>query len=89
MSGGYFDYSQYQIKDIANSISESINNDWVINEYSDQTINEFKNGVELLNKAYIYAQRIDWLLSGDDGEESFHERLNDELGKLNETPKNS
>ena len=25
--------------------------------------------------AGIYAQRIDWLLSGDDGEDSFHERL--------------
>lgn len=50
--------------------------------YSDETIVEFKNGVEILKKAYIYAQRIDWLLSGDDGEESFLERLKEELQQL-------
>ncbi|MDE6534560.1 MAG: hypothetical protein K2K82_00960 [Muribaculaceae bacterium] len=51
-------------------------------EYSPETISEFKKGLNLLRKAYIYAQRIDWLLSGDDGEESFHERLKDELTEL-------
>ena len=50
--------------------------------YSDETIAEFKNGIEILKKAYIYAQRIDWLLSGDDGEESFHKRLKEELQQL-------
>lgn len=50
--------------------------------YSDETIAEFKNAIEILKKAYIYAQRIDWLLSGDDGEESFHERLKEELQQL-------
>jgi len=51
--------------------------------YSDETIAEFKNGVEILKKAYIYAQRIDRLLSGDDGEESFHKRLKEELQQVN------
>jgi hypothetical protein len=32
--------------------------------------------------AEIYAQRIDWLLSGDDGEDSFRERLKEDLEKL-------
>ena len=50
--------------------------------YSDETIVEFKNAIEILKKAYIYAQRIDWLLSGDDGEKSFHERLKEELQQL-------
>ena len=36
----------------------------------------------MLKKAYIYAQRVDWLLSGDDGNESFIERLTEELNKL-------
>lgn len=82
MSGGHFNYTQYNIEDISNEINELISDGDILNEYSKQTINEFKNAVEILNKAYIYAQRIDWLLSGDDGEESFHERLNEELGKL-------
>ena len=51
-------------------------------EYSEATITEFKKGLDYLRKAYIYAQRIDWLLSGDDGEESFHERLKEELEEL-------
>ena len=53
--------------------------------YSADVINEFKIGVEKLKEAYIYAQRIDWLLSGDDGEESFLERLKEELNKLKNT----
>ena len=51
-------------------------------EYSKETIKEFKKGLVILRKAYIYAQRIDWLLSGDDGEESFHKRLKEELNNL-------
>lgn len=51
-------------------------------DYTEETINEFRKGVEILKKARIYAQRIDWLLSCDDGEESFHRRLNAELEQL-------
>jgi hypothetical protein len=32
--------------------------------------------------AKIYAQRVDWFLSGDDGEETFHERLKEDLGLI-------
>lgn len=52
-------------------------------DYTEETINEFRKGVEILKKARIYAQRIDWFLSGDDGEESFHRRLKEELKQLN------
>lgn len=51
-------------------------------KYPDEVIEKFKEGVDILKKAYVYAQRIDWLLSGDDGEESFLERLKEELEKL-------
>lgn len=50
-------------------------------KYSDEIIEKFKLGVEKLKKAYIYAQRIDWLLSGDDGPETFLERLKKELNE--------
>ena len=98
MSGGHFEYSQYRITDIYDTIESEIkqnnkvipNNErdsWVkpgskYSEWSDKTIKEFKKGVELLKKAQVYAQRIDWLLSGNDGEESFHERLKEELNNL-------
>jgi hypothetical protein len=52
-------------------------------KYSDEIINEFKIGVKKLKEAYIYAQRIDWLLSGDDGPETFLTRLKEELNEKN------
>jgi hypothetical protein len=36
--------------------------------------------------AAIYVQRIDWLMSGDDGEESFMRRLKEELDELDSKP---
>ncbi len=51
-------------------------------KYPDEVIEKFKESLEILRKAEIYAQRIDWLISGDDGEESFLERLKEDLGKL-------
>ena len=113
MSGGYYEYAQYHINDIANAIEEYINghsldeediNDYIKSrwledkekeyirknkhtkpnpfDYNKETIKELKKGLAILRKAYIYAQRIDWLLSGDDGEDSFHKRLKEELDNL-------
>ena len=55
-----------------------------LNHYKlrDDVIEEFKKGYEMLRKAEIYAQRIDWYLAGDDGEESFMERLKQDLDAL-------
>jgi hypothetical protein len=52
-------------------------------EYSPHIIEEFKNAVKYLKIAQVYAQRVDWLVSGDDGEESFISRLAEDLNKLN------
>jgi len=51
-------------------------------KYSDEVIEKFKEAVDILKKAEIYAQRIDWLLSGDDGEESFFRRLEEDLKQI-------
>ena len=53
-------------------------------EYTDETIQIFKDAVKILRKAAIYANRIDWLLSGDDGEDNLKERLKKELKELEE-----
>lgn len=42
----------------------------------------FKEGIDILKKAEIYAQRIDWYLSGDDGEDSLVSRLKSDLDAL-------
>jgi hypothetical protein len=46
-------------------------------------INEaMKKAIKLLDTAYIYVQRLDWYLSGDDGLESFKTRLKEDLEEL-------
>jgi hypothetical protein len=88
MSGGHFDYQQSRINDIADEIEYQIDRNGETSEfgytvdYSPEVIKEFKNAVYQLRKAFTYAQRIDWFLSGDDGEDTFHERLTEELKNL-------
>jgi hypothetical protein len=109
MSGGAFDYKQYNIAIIADEVEQIIlnngrpktqeelrdenwsrNADWYerypedLNHYKypDDVIEEFKKGLDILRKAQVYAQRIDWLVSCDDSEESFHRRLKEDLDKL-------
>ena len=42
-------------------------------------LQEISNGLDYLNLAGIYTKRLDWLFSGDDGEDSFFERLEEEI----------
>jgi hypothetical protein len=51
-------------------------------KYPDEVIEEFKNAVDLISRAQVYMHRVDWLISGDDGDESFIRRLNEDLKKL-------
>lgn len=51
-------------------------------EYTEETIKEFKTAIRTLRMAQVYAQRVDWLISGDDGEDSFHERLAEDLANI-------
>ena len=81
MSGGHFDYQQSRIMDIYISIEAYISDNKYNNNYNEETIKELKKAVDVLKVGYIYAHRIDWLLSGDDGEEAFHKRLKEELNK--------
>lgn len=112
MSGGHYDYMQYNIARIAEEVKDVIvkNNVEVPNRqheswdydkdgnlhpwakyyycFEPETIEKFKVAYQKLQEAYIYAQRIDWLLSGDDGEETFHERLKEDLEELEKNMKN-
>lgn len=81
MSGGFFNYGQYKLGSIAESIDQVIKenneNDW--RNYNAETIAIMKAASELLQVARIYVDRIDWLVSGDDSEETFHKRLEEDL----------
>lgn len=96
MSGGHFDYNQYRIQDISDQVEQLIyaNESQELNEwgervgygFSAETMEEFKKGLYYLKMAQIYAQRIDWLVSGDDGEDSFHSRLYKDLQDMYTDP---
>ncbi len=91
MSGGHFNYDQHRITGIADEIERLIktNNSKKKDEYGDDygnhfkadTIAKFKLAEKTLRRAAIMAQRIDWLVSGDDGEDNFHKYWDAELKK--------
>jgi len=74
MSGGHFEYKQYEIDRIADQV-EQIVIDQDKYAFKKEVVDEIKKGYEIILKAATYAQRIDWLISGDDGEENFLKRL--------------
>jgi len=87
MSGGTFDHQDWVINDIADQIEEMIeSNDRTdgcgyCRGYKPETLAEFAIAVNLLRKAYVYVNRIDWLVAADDGEDTFHNRLAERLRK--------
>ena len=92
MSGGHFDYKQFEITRISDELEQLIEingkkrvgrlESWeepYHYEYPPEVIQKFKEAVLSLRVAQVYAQRVDWLVSGDDGEESFMRRLDEDL----------
>ncbi len=71
MSGGYFNFEQRYIDNIADAVDDLIVNNKGDREYRKSVINEFKIGLDHLRKAAVYVQRMDWLVSCDDDEEWF------------------
>lgn len=51
-------------------------------ELTEETIETMKQAYLQLRNAYVYAQRVDWMLSGDDGEDTMQTRLIEELAEV-------
>lgn len=51
-------------------------------ELSDETINAMKEACRQIRIAEIYTTRVDWMMSGDDSEESFRERIKEDLARF-------
>lgn len=91
MSGGHFNYEQWKIANIAGEIecliednsnlSKDSFGETIGHNFPDEVIEKFKEAAHWLNRSYEMVQRIDWLLSGDDGIESFLERWEKEVRK--------
>lgn len=92
MSGGYFNYLQYRVEDIALDIDDLIEtndsiekdeyNQEIGRHYPADIIAKFDETRKTLRLAGAMAHRIDWLVSGDDGEDSFRERWGKEIEPL-------
>lgn len=55
--------------------------------FPEEVLRRMEEAVYALRRAAIYAQRTDYLISSDDGEESFMERLKNELAELDSKSK--
>lgn len=91
MSGGHFDYNQYRIREISDKVEHLIDTNNICGpeqfqarNFSDATITQFRAAYFMLRVAEIYVDRIDYLVSGDDSEESFDKQLSKDIEKLNE-----
>jgi len=93
MSGGYFEYNQWRVEELAEDIDRVItrSNKFIDNPpdkddyqhcyvYTPETLTKFAEARDMLMRAAKMAQRVDWLLSGDDSEETFHKRWKEVLG---------
>lgn len=85
MSGGYFDYNYSHIQEVIEQLEYLLTSDEtqpIREDLAKVTLDKMEEGLEILQKAKIYAQRIEWLISGDDSEESFHRRLEEDLKEV-------
>lgn len=57
-------------------------NDADVLELTDETIETMKEAYRQIRIAEIYATRMDWMMSGDDGEDSFRERIKEDLAEF-------
>ena len=82
MSGGAFEYLQrrYEWQEAIERIEHIIEENH--SELRLDVIEEFKKGLRVIKEAQVYLERIDYLLSDDDGEDSFLKRLKYDLEHL-------
>lgn len=82
MSGGAFNYSFIRMYEFASALDEKINNNNVPNEFgyadnlSDETLANMKTFLVLMKSCAILSHEIEWLYSGDSGEDQFNELFN-------------
>jgi hypothetical protein len=92
MSGGHFNYIQNNLEVVASDIDELIRTNWnydldehgnsIGRGYPIDIIAKFFEARKTIRLAAAMIQRVDWLVSGDDGEDSFRRRWEREVDPL-------
>ncbi|MDR0440320.1 MAG: hypothetical protein LBI59_04965 [Candidatus Accumulibacter sp.] len=83
MSGGYFDH-QFHLSSIADALDTIIER--ADADMPPDVLEKCKHTANLLREAFVHVQRIDWLLSGDDGDAEFRRRILEDLAELSPYP---
>jgi len=88
MSGGHFEYKCFEIVLFAEELDREIQanddttvDDWgdtLGNRFEEPTISRLKTSLQIIGLAGRLAKEVEWLYSGDHGEESFND-LFDEI----------
>lgn len=88
MSGGHFDYMQFRLEDIALMIEWLISDNDLVKSYGENgkqgrfgpdVLEKFRLTILYLRAAGDMTHRIDWLVSGDDDEDSFFRRWEEKV----------
>lgn len=77
MSGGQWNYVQDKLMHICADIRMQMGRE----TYEEEVEQRLLEAVKVIAIAAVYIERIDWLFSGDDGDDDFVRRLNEELPK--------
>jgi hypothetical protein len=79
MSGGTFDHQDWVVSQLADQVRDIIESAENKNQYSEETMAVLLQAKKHLRLAAVYIHRIDWLVAGDDGEDTFHVRLQQDI----------
>lgn len=86
MSGGSFDYACYRFDSFADDLKNKIDENKTPDEYgyadnySDDIVNKLKAIERLVRLAGKLAHEVEWMYSGDIGEETFDSRCKEHYG---------
>jgi hypothetical protein len=81
MSGGFFEYKNHALDEIVEQLEQvALDFDYhgIKDEHIKATIERVRKDAVVLA---VFLERIDYLLSGDDGEDDFKRRLEEDLNK--------
>jgi len=86
MSGGYFNHTDYTVGEFADSLRKAIakirKKEEYYDFYSDDFLNEMITVYNMARELRLRLHRIDWVLSGDDGEDNYFKRLPKEMADI-------
>lgn len=76
---GYFDYIQNGFDGLITELQNLIESN-----YEQETIYEFERALEIAKELHVLIDHIDYLVSGEETEESFHQGLIEDLEEIDE-----